>query len=60
VPPTHRRGGCWSLHVQCFRSYEAPPGAPGRPRKARLTAETLLSNIAYNTNYNNILFSRDN
>ena len=31
----------------CFHMYEAPPGAPGRPRKARFKAEALLSNIAY-------------
>ena len=27
--------------------YEAPPGAPGRPRKARFKSEALLSDLVY-------------
>jgi hypothetical protein len=29
-----------------FHTYEAAPGAPGRPRKARYKAEARLSNTA--------------
>ena len=46
APAAPRRGWRWGLHVLCFHMYEAPPGAPRRPQKARLKAEALLSNIA--------------
>jgi hypothetical protein len=35
------------LNKAVYAMYEVPPEAPGRPRKARLEADTLLSNITY-------------
>jgi hypothetical protein len=48
-PTARRTSARRTLELPCavFSMNEAPPGAPGRPRKARFKAETLLSNAAY-------------
>jgi hypothetical protein len=46
APAAPRRGGRCGRRVLRFHMYEAPPGPPGGPRKARFEAEALVSNPA--------------
>jgi hypothetical protein len=47
APAVHRSGRALEPPCVVFHTYEAPPGAPRRPRRARFKAEALLSNIAH-------------